>query len=77
MYDAFLPEQALDLATALAAYTSGSAWVNHADETGRIEVGALADLAVLDRDPFAGPVEEISQTTVLATYVEGEAVFRR
>ena len=24
-YDAFLPEQALDLATALAAYTSGSA----------------------------------------------------
>ena len=53
--DAFLPEQALDLATALAAYTSGSAWLNHEDETGRIEVGALADLAVLDRDPFAGP----------------------
>jgi predicted amidohydrolase YtcJ len=74
-YEAFLPEQALDLATALAAYTSGSAWLNHADETGRIEVGALADLAVLDRDPFAGPAEGIAETRVRATYVEGERVF--
>lgn len=74
-YEAFLPEQALDLATALAAYTSGSAWVNHADETGRVEIGALADLAVVDRDLFAAPAGEISQARVLATYVEGERVF--
>ncbi len=60
-YDAFLPEQSLDLAAAFAAYTSGSAWVNHADEVGRIVPGALADLVVLDRDPFAGPPEEISE----------------
>ncbi len=73
--DAFLPEQALDLATALAAYTSGSAWLNHADETGRIEVGALADLAVLDRDPFTGSPAEIAEARVRATYVEGECVF--
>jgi predicted amidohydrolase YtcJ len=73
--DAFLPEQALDLTTALAAYTSGSAWLNHADETGRIEVGALADLAVLDRDPFAGTPAEIAEARVRATYVEGECVF--
>jgi predicted amidohydrolase YtcJ len=74
-YEPFLPEQALDLATALAAYTSGSAWVNHADQTGRIEIGALADLAVLDRDLFRRPVEEIAEARVLATYVEGEEVF--
>ncbi len=55
-YDAFLPEQAIDLATSLTAYTAGSAWVNHLDgDTGTIEVGKYADLAVLDRDPFAGP----------------------
>ena len=30
----FLPEQALDLATAFAAYTSGSAWMNHRDDAG-------------------------------------------
>src|SRR4029079_648062 len=29
----FLPEQAIDLATAFAAYTSGSAWVNGRDRT--------------------------------------------
>ena len=53
--DPFLPEQALSLETAFAAYTSGSAWVNHREgETGSIRPGLAADLVVLDRDPFAG-----------------------
>ena len=72
----FLPEQALDLAEALAAYTIGSAYVNHLDdETGVIARGKLADLVVLDRDPFAHPAADIGSTGVLATYVQGEAVF--
>lgn len=75
-YEAFLPEQAIDLSTSLAAYTAGSAWVNHLDrDTGTIRVGAFADLAVLDRDPFAHPADEIGATRVLQTYVEGERVF--
>jgi predicted amidohydrolase YtcJ len=75
-YDAFLPEQAIDLATSLTAYTAGSAWVNHLDrETGTVEVGKYADLAVLDRDPFAGPADQIGATTVLQTFVEGERVY--
>ncbi|MET0735952.1 MAG: amidohydrolase [Microbacterium sp.] len=74
-YDAFLPEQAIDLATSLTAYTAGSAWVNHLDHTtGTIEVGKYADLAVLDRDPFTGPADEIGSTRVLQTFVEGERV---
>ena len=72
----FLPGQSLDLASALAAYTIGSAYVNHLDdETGTIEAGKLADLVVLDRDPFAGPKSEIGSTGVLATYVQGEPVY--
>jgi predicted amidohydrolase YtcJ len=75
-YDAFLPEQAIDLATSLTAYTAGSAWVNHLDaDTGTIEVGKYADLAVLDRDPFSGPADQIGATRVLQTFVEGERVF--
>ncbi|WP_248148887.1 amidohydrolase [Microbacterium aoyamense] len=75
-YDAFLPEQAIDLATSLTAYTAGSAWVNHLDQTtGTIEVGKFADLAVLDRDPFARPADEIGATRVLQTFVEGERVY--
>ena len=74
-YDAFLPEQAIDLGTSLTAYTAGSAFVNHLDETGTIEAGKLADLVVLDRDPFAGPADQIGATRVLQTFVEGERVF--
>ena len=73
----FLPEQALDLETAFAAYTSGSAWANHRDlhdGAGVIEPGAAADLVVLDRDPFAGPPEEIGAARVVSTWVDGELV---
>ncbi|MDW4573797.1 amidohydrolase family protein [Microbacterium sp. M3] len=75
-YDAFLPEQAIDLATSLTAYTAGSAWANHLDDvTGTIEAGKLADLVVLDRDPFAGPADEIGAARALQTFVEGERVY--
>ncbi|MFE7843802.1 amidohydrolase [Microbacterium sp. NPDC057407] len=75
-YEAFLPEQAIDLATSLTAYTAGSAWVNHLEQTtGTIEVGKFADLAVLDRDPFDGPADEIGATRVLQTFVEGQRVY--
>ncbi|MFD5594081.1 amidohydrolase [Streptomyces griseorubiginosus] len=71
----FLPGQRLDLGTALAAYTAGSAHVNHLDDiTGSITVGKSADLVVLDRDPFAAPSEEIAATRVLETFVEGRRV---
>jgi predicted amidohydrolase YtcJ len=72
-----LPEQSLSLGEALAAYTSGSAYVNHLDETGSIAVGQLADLVVLDRDPFDGPPDEIASTSVELTYVAGERVYAR
>jgi predicted amidohydrolase YtcJ len=74
----FLPEQALDLETAFAAYTSGSAWVNRRDEVdgaGVLAPGAAADLVVLDRDPFVAPAEEIGSTRVVSTWIDGEAVF--
>ena len=71
----FLPEQRIDLAGALTAYTAGSAYVNRLDDTGTIREGALADLVVLDRDPFAGPADEIGSTRVLQTFVDGHRVF--
>lgn len=74
-YPPFLPEQAIDLGTALQAYTAGSARVNSLPETGTIRVGMLADLALLDRDPFEGEPEQIGETRVLGTWVEGVPVF--
>jgi predicted amidohydrolase YtcJ len=73
----FLRGQRLDLAEALAAYTFGSAYVNHLErDTGTIEAGKLADLVVLGRDPFEHPAADIASTPVAATYVEGQAVYR-
>jgi len=69
-----LPDQALDLTTAFAAYTSGSAWVNHREDAGVLRAGAVADVVVLDRDPFAGPPEEIGAARVTSTWVDGELV---
>ena len=72
---ALVPEQALSLTQAFATYTSGSAYANHRDDTGNLQVGARADLVVLDRDPFAGPAAEIGEASVVATYVDGEIVY--
>lgn len=66
----------LDLATALTAYTAGTARINgHAHETGRLEPGFLADLAVIDRDLFALPEHRIGEARVLRTYVGGRPVY--
>jgi predicted amidohydrolase YtcJ len=76
--EVFLPDERLDLATSIAAFTMGSAYVNHLDDvTGSIEVGKYADLAVVDRDLFAHPVEEIADAQVDTTFVEGIRVYDR
>ncbi len=72
----FLPDERLALDDALAAFTIGSAYVNHIDDvTGTLEVGKLADIAVLDRDLFAPDAGPIGDARVVATFVEGRAVF--
>ena len=72
----FLPWERLDLATALTAFTMGSAVANGLDtETGSIAVGKLADLALIDRDLFAPAAGPIGDARVLLTLVEGAAVF--
>ncbi len=71
----FLPNERLDLATAIAGFTIGSAYVNHLDDvTGSIEPGKYADLVVLDRNLFEHAVSEIHEAKVLLTLVEGERV---
>lgn len=69
--------QRLDLATAMAAFARGSAYVNHDDEAGVIAPGMRADLAVLDRDPFDRSLGAIGETTVELTVASGRVVFER
>ena len=71
----FLPGEALDLLDALAAFTIGSAFVNHLDrETGSLDVGKAADLVVLDRNVLDRGEGPIGDATVLLTLIEGSAV---
>jgi predicted amidohydrolase YtcJ len=71
----FLPDERLDLAAALDAFTIGSAYALRLEaETGSVTPGKLADLAVLDRDPFDPAAGPIGDARVLATLVEGVPV---
>ena len=71
----FLPEQRVTLAAAMAAFTSGSAYVNHDDEAGTLAVGKRADFVVLDRNVFTEPVTAIGDARVIATFAAGLPVF--
>jgi predicted amidohydrolase YtcJ len=71
-------DQRLTLAEALAAFTSGAARAARQEEVrGKLLPGYYADLTVLDRDPFAGPAEELLAAQVKMTVVSGRVVYRR
>ncbi|WP_260956064.1 amidohydrolase [Pseudomonas citri] len=70
------PEQGLDLATALRAYTIGPATaMGLSQETGSLENGKSADFIVLDRHLFQIPLDQLAKTQVLQTYFAGSLVY--
>lgn len=74
---AWLPNEAADLATMIAAYTINGAYVQHQENlTGSLEVGKAADFIVIDKNLFDIPTEEIHNTTVLWTVLDGKEVHR-
>ena len=63
----------MSLTEALHAYTTLGAYAGFEEaDKGSIEVGKLADMAVLATDPFAGPPEAIKDTRVAMTILDGE-----
>ena len=70
------PEETPDRAEALRLYTSGSAWFSHDDRVrGSLELGKLADLAVLSQDYMTVPIDRIGSTESLLTMVSGKIVY--
>ena len=66
------PEQALTVEEAVAATCLNPPWLAYDEhERGRLVPGYLADLVVLDRDPFVVPAEELPEVGVVATMVGG------
>ncbi|MGE3844011.1 MAG: amidohydrolase [Vicinamibacterales bacterium] len=70
------PEETPSRIEALRLYTLGSAWVAHAeDRRGTLEVGKLADLAVLSGDYLTVPIDRIGQLQSVLTLVGGRVVY--
>jgi predicted amidohydrolase YtcJ len=70
--DPFVPEQAVDLATAIAAYTVGGAFANFCEQhRGRLSPGKAADLIALSDNLFGLPPEQVKDCQVELTMVGG------
>ena len=70
------PEETPSRAEALRFYTLGSAWFAHDDDVrGSLEVGKLADLAVLSKDYMTVPVHEVGTIESLLTMIGGKVVY--
>ena len=74
--DGFQMKDALSREEALRGMTIWAAFANFEEhEKGSIEVGKFADFTVLDRDIMAVDEDEIPNTKVLATFINGEMVY--
>lgn len=66
----------LTRAEALKLFTAGGAWFMDAEsEAGIIAPGRLADFALLDRDYFSVPDEQIKSVSSVLTVMDGRVVF--
>jgi predicted amidohydrolase YtcJ len=73
----YFPEQHLTIQEALAAYTTGAAYAQFAEnDKGTLAPGMLADFVVLDRDLTTVPPPQILKTQVLRTVVGGKTVYQ-
>jgi hypothetical protein len=76
--DGWYPEQKLTLAEAWESYTLGPAYAAYMENRlGRLAPGQLADLIVLEKDPFACHPDELLDMQSSATMVGGEWVWER
>jgi predicted amidohydrolase YtcJ len=74
----WVPEQKISVAEAVRAFTLGSAYASFEERSkGSIEVGKLADLAVLSEDIFAINPVEIEKTRVVMTIFDGRVIYER
>jgi predicted amidohydrolase YtcJ len=71
-----VPEEALTREQAIRLYTINNAYLHHEEaEKGSLEVGKLADLILIDRDPLTCPVDEVRAIRVLTTILGGKVIF--
>ena len=66
----FIPEQCISMQEALKTYTINAAFAAFEEEVkGSIEIGKLADLVILNRNPFEINKSEIKDLQVMETII--------
>ncbi len=74
----WVPEQKITVAEAVKAFTLGSAFASFDEKVkGSIEVGKLADFAVLSADIFKINPVEIEKAKVVMTIFDGKLIYER
>lgn len=74
--EGWLPEQRLSLGQALALFTEGVAFANATEhERGQLAPGFVADLTVLDRDPWHVPPAALRDLRVTQTMIGGNVAY--
>ncbi|RNB91634.1 amidohydrolase [Brevibacillus fluminis] len=69
-------QESFTVADALKAYTQGSAYsVFREHELGTLEEGKFADIIIMNQNIFQAPPDEILNTSVVATMVDGKFVY--
>lgn len=77
-YEGWHPEQKISLENALKGYSVNPAILSGMGSTsGKITIGAPADLLVLPVDPFAIPADDLYKITPEITLVNGEIVHQK
>jgi predicted amidohydrolase YtcJ len=73
----WIPEQTIDLETAVRAYTINGAYANFSENNrGSITPGKYADVVLLSDDVFEMAPERIKDAHVVLTLVGGREVYR-
>ncbi|HET9384326.1 MAG TPA: amidohydrolase [Gemmatimonadales bacterium] len=74
----WVPEQEIGVGEALRAYTYGNAWATFNEQKwGTLAAGRLADVVVLERDPFAVAPESLGTIKPRFTFVGGRVVYQK
>ena len=75
--EVWVPEERISVGEAFAMHTTTAAWVGFEEnDKGTLEVGKLADIAVLAEDPFEIQAEKIKDLKVEMTLVGGEVKYQ-
>lgn len=76
--EGYYRNNALTLGEALQAHTRGSAYIEgFENRVGTLEEGKLADIVVLDRNPFELDIMDLREISVAMTIFNGKVVYEK